>query len=346
MIDKTFKNKTVLILGGTGSIGTGILEVLIEKNCKKIKIFSRDEYKQHKLRYRYIGKKNIEYILGDIRDFESLNFACKGVDAIFHCAALKHVPISEEMPEEFIKTNIIGSLNIKKVAIVNKIPLVISISTDKAVNPTNVMGLTKALQEKIFSSYSLQEFNTDTRFVNVRFGNVIGTAGSFFPILYHQIKNKIPITITNPKMTRFFMRKNEAIELIFWAGENGTNGSTILRKMKATTIEEVVEGFLKILRVKLNYPVNIIGSRIGEKQNESPISEDEVSRTREKGNYFIIEPYARYEISKNIIEGKKSPNLSVKRLSSASRENQLSKKELESYIRGYIRKEKGTIQYI
>lgn len=346
MADKNFLNKTVLVLGGTGSIGTGILEVLIKKNCKKIIVFSRDEYKQHKLRYRFSGINNIEYVLGDIRDFESLNFASKGVDIIFHCAALKHVPISEEMPEEFIKTNVLGSLNIKKAAIANRVSLVVSISTDKAVNSTNVMGLTKALQEKIFSSYSVQESNHDIKFVNVRFGNVIGTAGSFFPILYHQIKNRIPLTITNPKMTRFFMSKDEAIELIFWAAENGTNGSTILRKMKAATIEEVVEEFIKILHVKDNYPINVLGPRIGEKQNESLISEDEVFRTLEKGNYFIIQPYAKHEISKNIIKSKKSPNLNVEKLNSASIENRLTRKELDSYIEAYIDKEKGTIQYI
>lgn len=346
MKSKFFDGKTILITGGTGSIGSTILNFLIEFKCKKIIIFSRDEYKQHRLRYKYSNVKNIEYVLGDVRDFKALNFACQGVDVIFHCAALKHVPISESMPEEFIKTNILGSLNVKDVAISNKVSLVLSISTDKAANPSNVMGLTKAIQEKIFSSYGLQTGN-ETKFVNVRFGNVIGTAGSFFPIIYHQIKNKIPVTITNPQMTRFFMSKNEAIELIFWAAENGRNGSTILRRMKAAKVEDIVNCFFKILKVEKNYPINTIGVRVGEKKNELLASDDEILRISTKSKYFIISPYAKGEISKNIIQERDSlDSIYLEKFVSSGKDNQLNQTELETYVNEYIDSVNGIIQYI
>lgn len=347
MQTKMFKNKNILIVGGTGSIGSGILEGLIKTDCKRIKVFSRDEYKQHRLRYRYGNIKNIEYILGDIRDLEALNFACKDVDILFHCAALKHVPISEEMPEEFIKTNIFGSLNVKKAALANKIPLVLSISTDKAVNPSNVMGLTKAIQEKIFSSYSLQTGNKDTKFINVRFGNVIGTTGSFFPILYHQIKNKLPLTITSPEMTRFFMSKKDAIELIFWAAENGDNGATVLRRMKAARIEDIIKGFLKVMKIEKDYPINVVGTRVGEKQHEVLASEDEILRISEVGKYYVISPYAKREILQNIISGSDvSPILDIGKFISSSKANMMSARDLETYIKEYIEGEKGILQYI
>jgi UDP-N-acetylglucosamine 4,6-dehydratase/5-epimerase len=337
MESNLFKDKTILVTGGTGSIGSGILEFLIKLDCKKIIIFSRDEYKQHKLRYKYSENKNIEYILGDVRDLEALNFACHGVDIIFHCAALKHVPISEEMPEEFIKTNILGSLNIKKASLNNKIPLVVSISTDKAANPSNVMGLTKAIQEKIFSSYSLQGSNS-IKFVNVRFGNVIGTAGSFFPIIYHQIKNKIPITITDPDMTRFFMSKKEAIDLIFWAAENGTNGSSVIRRMKAAKIGDIVNGFLEVMKEKEDYPVKTIGARIGEKKHEILVSEDEALRIKGIGNYFVIAPYGKREITNNLIKGGQIFNESqIGKFVSSTEGNRLNMREIGSYIREYIK---------
>lgn len=336
MENSLFKEKTVLITGGTGSIGSEILNALIGLGCNKIIIFSRDEYKQHKLRYKYEKYKNIEYVLGDVRDLEALSVVCDGVDIIFHCAALKHVPISEEMPEEFIKTNIIGALNIKKVALNNKIPIVISISTDKAANPSNVMGLTKAIQEKIFSSSSLSTLNS-TKFVNVRFGNVIGTAGSFFPIIYHQIKNKLPITITDQEMTRFFMSKKEAIELILWAAKNGTNGSTVIRKMKATRIKDIVDGFMNVMKVK-NYAVKTVGVRVGEKKHEILISEDEMLRIKVINDYFVITPYRKVEISDNLIKGEMSLDESqIKKFVSSTEANRMSKKEVENYIKEYIK---------
>ena len=223
--DTFFVDKTIMVTGGTGSIGSEVLRRLVDLDAKQIIVYSRDEYKQHQLKYKYANIKNIKYLIGDVRDLESLTFATQGVDILFHCAALKHVPISEEMPEEFIKTNVIGAINVTKAAMQNKIPCVVSISTDKVVNPSNVMGLTKAIQEKIFISHSINYKNSMQKFVNVRFGNVIGTHGSLFPIIHHQIVNNLPVTVTESDMTRFFMSPNEAVDLIFWAAKNVEDGS-------------------------------------------------------------------------------------------------------------------------
>lgn len=348
MYSQLINRKTILITGGTGSIGTEVLAAVLKYKPKKIIIFSRDEYKQHKLRYQYSNHPVIEYYLGDVRDLESLNYACQNIDVLFHCAALKHVPTSEEMPEEFIKTNILGCLNIKKTSYNNKIPLVVSISTDKAVDPLNVMGLTKALQEKIFSSSYLQNINKQTKFVNVRFGNVVGTNGSLFPIIYHQIKNKQPLTITDKSMTRFFMTKSEAINLIFWAANYSQNGETIVKKMKSCRLIDLFNNFTYIMNTKTkNYPLKPIGIRIGEKIHEYLITADEIFRLKEKQDYYIISPYTNKEIKRNVIKTgliKKSEMLSE--FASDNPINFFTRKEIEILIKNFIKKIESSSQYI
>jgi len=344
---KFFANQSILLIGGTGSIGSKILEALITYKPKKIKIFSRDEYKQHQLRYTYAHLANIEYYLGDIRDIESLRLVAKNTDVLFHCAALKHVPMSEEMPEEFIKTNILGSLNIKKVALEHEIPTVVSISTDKAVESTNVMGLTKAIQEKIFSSHVLkEEKNNNMRFVNVRFGNVIGTHGSLFPILYHQIKNNIPITITVGEMTRFFMSEHEAIQLVLWSALYGEDGSTVIKKMKSVRVDKLIQTFIKQLTQKNNYPVQTIGIRVGEKIHESLISAHELPRTTEKNGFYSISPYSKKEIAANVIKPLKRESLALETFSSNNAANTMKDKELIAYIDRYISDVSKNTNYI
>lgn len=336
-----FKNKKILILGGTGSIGSEILKILFNYSPGLIRIFSRDEYKQHKLRYRYSTKKNIDYILGDIADLDTLLHASEKMDVVFHCAALKHVPISEEMPEAFIKTNILGSLNVKKASMANKVPLTVSISSDKAVDPTNLMGLTKSIQEKIFSSHFLKEKNPHVKFISVRFGNVIGTTGSLFPIIYHQITNNRSITVTDPEMTRFYMSKKEAIELIFWATLYGKDGEIIIKKMKSAKIMDIVKNFLYILKQKSNWPIKYIGIRVGEKLHESLITEDNLYRTYEKDDYYIVNPYN----TKNIITDKMiTANTAIgerKKFFSAYPYNFLSDREIVRYIKEFIDESKN-----
>lgn len=341
-----FKRKKILILGGTGSIGKRILHSLVKFKPSLIRVFSRDEYKQHQLRYKYFNVKSLEYILGDIRDLDSLISASKGISIIFHAAALKHVPVSEEMPEEFIKTNIIGSLNVKKAALINNIPLTVSISTDKAVDPTNLMGLTKSVQEKIFSSHYLKEKTKGIKFITVRFGNVIGTHGSFFPIILHQILNKQPITMTYPGMTRFYMTQKEAIDLIFWAAINGRDGEIIIKKMKSSTIQDVVKSFLSVLEKKPDWSIRRIGVRVGEKMHESLITEDNLYRTKEKSNYYIVSPYdANDIISDKMLTGGKTLQEREKFLSDNPK-NFFTHKEISTLITNFIKerqKEEGDI---
>lgn len=340
MKENFFRGKQILILGGTGSIGKEILHSLIKFKPKLIKVFSRDEYKQHKLRYKYFDVQNLDYVLGDIRDLDSLISASKGMDIIFHTAALKHISISEEMPEEFIKTNVLGSLNVKKATLLNKIPLTVSISSDKAVDPTNLMGLTKGVQEKIFSSHYLKERTKGIKFITVRFGNVIGTHGSFFPIIYHQIINKQPITITYLEMTRFYMSQKEATDLIFWSAINGKDGEIIIKKMKSATIQTIVKSFLSVLKKKKNWPLKHIGIRVGEKMHESLITEDNLYRIKEMNGYYIVSPYNKSDIISNqlLID---SGNIHVrKKFISNNPNNYFTKKEIINHIEDFIREKK------
>jgi len=348
MYKQLFFKKNILITGGTGSIGSEVLESLLSFKPKKIYVFSRDEYKQHKLRYKYTDNSVIDYLLGDVRDLESVNYACKEIDVLFHCAALKHVPTSEEMPEEFIKTNIHGCLNIKKASLANNIPLVVSISTDKAVDPLNVMGLTKAIQEKIFSSSYLQNHNKHTRFINVRFGNVIGTHGSLFPILYHQIKNNFPLTITHTDMTRFFMTKKEAVNLIFWAAQHGQNGETVIKKMKSSVLIDLTKNFINLMKKSSNdYPMKITGIRVGEKMHEYLITSDEIFRTYEKQGYYIISPYTNKEINKNIINLDNNKIFdNITDFASNNPKNYFNQDELNFQIKIFIKEIKSASQFI
>lgn len=280
-------NKVLLITGGTGSFGNALIEYILNNriNYKEIRVFSRDEKKQEDLRKKH-SKKNIRFILGDVRDVYSLNNAVKGVDYIFHAAAYKQVPSCEFYPLEAVKTNILGTENVLHKAIENKVKRVVCLSTDKAVYPINAMGISKAMMEKVAVSRSLNNQNT-TDICITRYGNVLASRGSVIPLFVDQIINKKPITVTDLAMTRFLMPMNKALELVLFALKNGKNGDTFVQKTSAATIKDILRAILEIFK-KPNYKVEIIGTRHGEKKHESLLTREEMARANDLGDYFRI----------------------------------------------------------
>lgn len=283
------KRKTILVTGGTGSFGEFLVRELVKFEPKKIIIFSRDEWKQFKLKRELSDhEKYLEFIIGDIRNYDSILRATRGIDIIYHAAAMKHVPISEENPMETVLTNIVGAYNLKEAAIINNVPKVIAISTDKAVRSVNVMGMTKAIQERILLS---DNQTSNTKFVVVRFGNVLGSRGSVIPLFYDQLKKKKPITLTDKRMTRFLITLDDAIELIFTATLEGKGREIFVKKMPVCKIVDLAKAMIEELANNLNYPIELIGPRIGEQLYESLVSEDEMQRSKETAQYFVIYPY-------------------------------------------------------
>jgi UDP-N-acetylglucosamine 4,6-dehydratase/5-epimerase len=291
-----FNNARILITGGTGSWGQTLTKMLLENyNPREIRIFSRGELQQV-LMQRKFKNNRIKYIIGDVRDYEAVKFASTGVDYIFHMAALKHVPICEDQPQEAIKTNIIGTTNIVNAAILTGVKKVIDVSTDKAVEPINLYGMTKAVGEKVI--IQANELSDKTSFVCVRGGNVMGSNGSVIPYFIEQIKSGGPITITDFRMTRFFLTLEEAIGLLFRAAEDSIGGETFVMNMPACYITEVAE----ILMEKYGIvEIQEIGGRPGEKLDEMLISKHEssLSYCYDK-DYFIILPTK----SNNLLEEK------------------------------------------
>lgn len=283
------KRKTILVTGGTGSFGEYLVRELVKFEPKKIIIFSRDEWKQFKLKRELSDhEKYLEFIIGDIRNYDSILRVTRGIDIIYHAAAMKHVPISEENPMETVLTNIVGAYNLKEAAIINNVPKVIAISTDKAVRSVNVMGMTKAIQERILLS---DNQTSNTKFVVVRFGNVLGSRGSVIPLFYDQLKKKKPITLTDKRMTRFLITLDDAIELIFTATLEGKGREIFVKKMPVCKIVDLAKAMIEELANNLNYPIELIGPRIGEQLYESLVSEDEMQRSKETAQYFVIYPY-------------------------------------------------------
>ncbi len=311
-----FKNKTFLITGGTGSFGSSTIKKLLQKKVKKIIIFSRDEKKQHDLRLQFKGNEKVIFFIGDVRDFDSLDQAFKNVDFVFHAAALKQVPTAEIFPLEALKTNILGADNVIKASIKNNIEKVVFLSTDKAVSPVNAMGMTKALMEKIVLSHAmiLQQNKSKLQLCITRYGNVLGSRGSLLTVFNNQIKNNNPITITNPRMTRFVMTMDEAIDLVFFAFQYGKNGDLFVRKAPAANVDTFLKSFLMFKNIT-KYPTKIIGSRYGEKQHESLLNSEEYNLSESKNDYFIrklnkdqSKQSSFFEKGKNILSHSKDYN--------------------------------------
>ena len=278
-----FKNKTLLITGGTGSFGNAVLNKFINSNINEIRIFSRDEKKQDDMRRQFQSEK-IKYLIGDVKDESSIDQAMKGVDFVFHAAALKQVPSCEFYPMEAVKTNIIGTENMLNAAINNNVKKVICLSTDKAVYPINAMGVYKALMEKVFVAKS--RISNKIKIIGTRYGNVMASRGSVIPLFYNQIKNDEPITITDPNMTRFMMSLENAVELVLYAFKNGNTGDIFVQKAPSTTIGELAETMKSLYKSKS--PIKNIGIRHGEKIHETLLSQEERLVSEDLGDYFRI----------------------------------------------------------
>ena len=283
-VEKAFENKILLITGGTGSFGNAVLKRFIKSDLKEIRIFSRDEKKQDDMRKKYNTPK-VKFYIGDIRDYNSLNSVMKGIDYVFHAAALKQVPTCEFFPMQAVKTNVLGAENVLNAAILNKVNKVIVLSTDKAVSPINAMGITKALMEKVMIAKS-RETNHKTILCGTRYGNVMASRGSVIPLFVEQIKANKPITITNPDMTRFMMTLDESVDLVLYAFKHGKSGDIFVQKAPAATISDLVKA-LKELYNAYN-EINIIGTRHGEKLYESLINKEEMAKAQDLGNYYRI----------------------------------------------------------
>lgn len=281
-----FTNKNLLITGGTGSFGNAVLDRFLETDIKEIRIFSRDEKKQDDMRKKYNSSK-LKFYIGDVRDYQSILNVSRGVDYIYHAAALKQVPSCEFHPMEAVKTNVLGTENVLEAAIQNEVKRVVCLSTDKAVYPINAMGISKAMMEKVIVAKSRNVDPDKTVISATRYGNVMASRGSVIPLFLRQIISGQPITITDPNMTRFMMTLNDAVELVLHAFEHGTNGDIFVQKAPAATIETLVQALLKITD-KPNHPVNIIGTRHGEKLYEALCSREEMFVAEDQGGYYRI----------------------------------------------------------
>jgi UDP-N-acetylglucosamine 4,6-dehydratase len=280
-----FKNKKLLITGGTGSFGNAVLDRFLDTDIEEIRIFSRDEKKQHDMRLLYNNDK-IKFYIGDVRSFDSIDAAMCGVDYVFSAAALKQVPSCEFYPIEAVKTNILGTENTLKAAIKNNVKNVIVLSTDKAVYPINAMGMSKALMEKVTVATSRNVPAGGATMCNTRYGNVMASRGSVIPLFVEQIKAGKPLTITDPDMTRFMMSLPDAVDLVLFAFKNGVQGDTFVQKAPAATVLTLAEALKKIFNA--DNEIRILGTRHGEKKHEALLSREEHLNAEDLGGYYRV----------------------------------------------------------
>lgn len=284
-----FKDKNLLITGGTGSFGNAVLRRVLDTDLREVRIFSRDEKKQDDLRKKYKSDK-IKYYIGDVRDYQSILNAVRGVDYIFHAAALKQVPSCEFYPLEAVKTNVLGTENVIEAAINCGATRVVCLSTDKAVYPINAMGISKAMMEKVAVSKAKASGKT---VINVtRYGNVMASRGSVIPLFVEQIRAQQPITVTDPAMTRFMMTLDDAVDLVMFAFKNGQPGDIFVQKAPSACIQTLVKSLVGLLGVP-EHAVNVIGTRHGEKLYEALLSREEMVAAQDLGRYFRVPPDLR-----------------------------------------------------
>ena len=285
MNSNAFKDKTLLITGGTGSFGNAVLKKFLNMGLKEIRVFSRDEKKQDDMRLEY-KNDSIKYYIGDVREFSSINSATLGVDYIFHAAALKQVPSCEFYPMEAVRTNILGAENLLQSAWQNNVQKVVVLSTDKAVYPINVMGLSKSMMEKLMIAKSRQLNDSGRIFCATRYGNVMASRGSVIPLFIKQIREDKPITITEPSMTRFMMSLDQSVELVEYAFSNARPGDIFVQKAPASTVLDVAEALKSIFNSSVE--IKIIGIRHGEKIYETLCTREEMAKAEDLGNYYRI----------------------------------------------------------
>ncbi|UYI78241.1 MAG: polysaccharide biosynthesis protein [Fusobacterium varium] len=281
-----FKNKVLLITGGTGSFGNAVLRRFLKTNIGEIRIFSRDEKKQDDMRKIYNNPK-LKFYIGDVRDYNSVMDVMRGVDFVFHAAALKQVPSCEFYPVQAVYTNILGTENVLNAAIASKVKKVVCLSTDKAAYPINAMGMSKALMEKVIVAKGRNLKDDETTICLTRYGNVMASRGSVIPLFIDQVRHGKPITITDPNMTRFMMSLDQAVDLVLFAFKNGKNGDLFIQKSPAATIEVLADTIKNILK-KPEHEVKIIGTRHGEKLYEVLMTKEEKVRAIDMGEYFRV----------------------------------------------------------
>lgn len=286
-----FKDKTLLITGGTGSFGNAVLNRFLETDIKEIRIFSRDEKKQDDMRKKYNNHK-LKFYIGDVRDYSSILNATRGVDFIFHAAALKQVPSCEFHPIQAVKTNILGTENVLEAAIANSVKRVVCLNTDKAVYPINAMGISKAMMEKVMVAKSRNLDSNKTVICGTRYGNVMASRGSVIPLFVDLMSEGKAITITDPNMTRFMMTLEDAVDLVLYAFQNGNNGDIFVQKAPAATIETLAIALKELLNTP-EHPINIIGTRHGEKLYEALLSREEMLAAIDMGDYYRVPPDLR-----------------------------------------------------
>jgi len=280
-----FKDKVLMITGGTGSFGNAVLKRFLATDVHEIRVFSRDEKKQDDMRLA-INNGKLKFYLGDVREYSSIYSALKGVDYIFHAAALKQVPSCEFYPMEAVRTNVLGTENVLNAAIAQNVSRVVVLSTDKAVYPINAMGISKAMAEKVMIAKSRTQKATETVFCATRYGNVMASRGSVIPLFVSQIKAGKPLTITDPQMTRFLMSLEDSVALVQFAFDNARQGDLFVQKAPASTVSDLAQALKELFNS--NVTIDIIGTRHGEKLYESLISREEIAKADDVGHYFRI----------------------------------------------------------
>ncbi len=329
---RKIKNKTILITGGTGSFGHSVIKQLLTASPKKIIIFSRDEKKQFDMRNEFGDNRLLKFVIGDVRDRERVYSVMQGVDFVFHAAALKQVPTCEFFPLEAIKTNVLGAENVMNAAVKNNVKKVVVLSTDKAVYPINVVGMTKALMEKIMIGES-KELNGDkskTILTGVRYGNVLYTRGSVLPYFIELIKKGKPLTVTSPEMTRFLLPLPEAVDLVLYALTYGKSGFVYVRKSPSCTIETLATALCNIFKYKKGCVS--LGLRAGEKMHETLVTVEEILRAKELKEYYAIPPESQgLDYNRYFYEGEKKKNKTGMPYTSATTKI-LNQKETENVL--------------